>query len=114
MNKRELINVVAEVTDSSKREAAIMVDAVIGSIAEELVDGGKVSLVGFGTFESVLRNERKCRNLQTGEDMIVPAKMAPKFRPSKSLKDAVAEIEIDSEIDAPADLETLETPEAEA
>lgn len=104
MNKRELINVVAESTDSSKREAAIMVDAVINSIADELANGGKVSLVGFGTFESVLRNERKCRNLQTGEDMVVPAKMAPKFRPSKSLKDAVAEVEVD----APADLEATE------
>lgn len=89
MNKRELINVVSENTETSKREAAIMVDAVIESISNELAGGGKVSLIGFGTFESVLRKERKCRNFQTGEDMIIPEKMSPKFRPSKKLKEMV-------------------------
>lgn len=95
MNKKELVDVVAENTDITKREAALMVDAVIGAISDEVAAGGKVSLVGFGTFESVKRNERKCRNLQTGEDMVVPAKMAPKFRFAKSIKDAVAGIEVD-------------------
>lgn len=95
MNKKELIDVVAERLDVTKKESALFVDAVVQSIAEEVANGGKVSLVGFGTFESVKRNERKCRNLQTGEDMVVPAKMAPKFRPSKNLKEAVAELEVE-------------------
>lgn len=94
MNKKELINVVAEKSEITKKEAALLVENVIGAIADEVAGGGKVSLVGFGTFETVKRNERKCRNLQTGEDMIVPAKMAPKFRPSKGLKDKVAELEV--------------------
>jgi DNA-binding protein HU-beta len=96
MNKKELIDAVADRTDITKREAAIYVDAVVASISEEITSGGKVSLVGFGTFECVKRNERKCRNLQTGEEMTVGAKMAPKFRPSKSLKDSVAELEVDA------------------
>jgi len=95
MNKKELIDAVADRTDITKREAAIYVDAVVASISEEITSGGKVSLVGFGTFECVKRNERKCRN-QTGEEMTVGAKMAPKFRPSKSLKDSVAELEVDA------------------
>lgn len=94
MNKKELIDVVADKTDITKREAAIYVDAVITSMAEQITSGGKVSLVGFGTFECVKRNERKCRNLQTGDEMLVAAKMAPKFRPSKSLKDAVAALDV--------------------
>ncbi len=97
MNKKELSDAVAEKTDITKREAAIYVDAVIASIAEEIGAGGKVSLVGFGTFECVKRNERKCRNLQTGAEMVVGAKMAPKFRPSKSLKDTVASLDVAEE-----------------
>jgi DNA-binding protein HU-beta len=96
MNKKELIDAVADKTDITKREAAIYVDAVVASISEEIAAGGKVSLVGFGTFECVKRNERKCRNLQTGAEMTVAAKMAPKFRPSKSLKEAVAELDVDA------------------
>lgn len=94
MNKKALIDQVAEKAEITKKEATLMVETVIDSIAGELAQGGKVSLVGFGTFETVKRNERKCRNLQTGEEMSVPAKMAPKFRASKTLKDKVAELEV--------------------
>ena len=94
MNKKELIDAVATTTDITKREAAIYVEAVVAALTEEISNGGKVSLVGFGTFECVKRNERKCRNLQTGAEMLVSAKMAPKFRPSKTLKDAVAGLEV--------------------
>jgi DNA-binding protein HU-beta len=100
MNKKELIDAVAARMDVTKKESAMFVDAVIGTIADEMAEGGKVALVGFGTFETVKRNERKCRNLQTGEEMIVAAKMAPKFRPSKSLKDIVACLELDA-VDEP-------------
>jgi DNA-binding protein HU-beta len=99
MNKKELIEAVANRTDVTKKEAAMFVDAVVGSIADEIVEGGKVALVGFGTFECVKRNERKCRNLQTGEEMTVAAKMAPKFRPSKSLKDAVAGLDVEDDVE---------------
>jgi DNA-binding protein HU-beta len=94
MNKKELINKVSETLEVTKKEAALAVQTVIGAVAEELATGGKVSLVGFGTFETVKRNERKCRNLQTGEEMTVRAKMAPKFRPSKNLKDSVAALPV--------------------
>lgn len=90
MNKKELINAVAEKLEVTKKEATLAVQAVIESISEEIEKGGKVSLVGFGTFETTKRNSRKCRNLQTGEEMTVPAKMAPKFRVAKTLKDKVA------------------------
>lgn len=95
MNKKELINVVAEQLDVTKKEAALAVQTVIGAVAGELASGGKVSLVGFGTFETVQRSARKCRNLQTGDDMTVPAKMAPRFRASKTLKDNVAQLPVE-------------------
>ena len=95
MNKKELINVVADDLGVTKKEAASAVQSVISSIANELSAGGKVSLVNFGTFDVTKRNERKCRNLQTQEDIIVPAKMAPKFRASKTLKSSVAELPVE-------------------
>lgn len=95
MNKKQLIDTVAEKLGVTKKEAALSVETVINTIADEMADGGKVSLVGFGVFESVFRNARKCRNLQTEEDMTVPAKMAPKFRASKTLKLRVAELPVD-------------------
>jgi len=95
MNKKELIDVVADSLEVTKKEAALAVQIVISSIADELAGGGKVSLVGFGTFETVKRASRKCRNLQTSEEMTVPAKMAPKFRASKTLKDNVAKLPVE-------------------
>jgi len=94
MNKKEMVANVAEEMGVTKKEAAICVESVVGTIADSLNKGEKVSMVGFGTFEVVKRNERKCRNLQTGEDMVVPAKMAPKFRPAKGLKLSVAELPV--------------------
>ncbi|MCK5019482.1 MAG: HU family DNA-binding protein [Candidatus Peribacteraceae bacterium] len=90
MNRKELIEAVAEKMGNTKKEATLAVESVIGSISDEMNRGGKVSLVGFGSFEVTKRNERKCRNPQSGAEMLVPAKMAPKFKPSKVLKESVA------------------------
>lgn len=94
MNKKQLIDAVAEESGFTKKDTALFIDTLTKTVAGSLASGEKVALVGFGTFETVKRNERKCRNLQTGEDMVVPAKMAPKFRPSKSLKETVGELEV--------------------
>ena len=51
MNKTELINAVAEKADISKKDAEIAITAVVDSITEALIDGEKVQLVGFGSFE---------------------------------------------------------------
>ena len=49
-----------------------------------------MTIPGFGTFERVIRSARKGRNPQTGEDMDLPEKAAPKFSASKAFKDTVA------------------------
>ena len=56
---------------------------------DEVKGGGKVQLIGFGTFESVQRAERQVRNPQNGEAMTVPAAVVPKFKPGKAFKDAL-------------------------
>jgi len=88
MNKSELIKVVADVT-CSKKEAGIAVNAVINAIAGALKKGGRVSLVGFGSFSVVKKAARKGRNPRTGKEIKIKAKKVPKFTPGKALKEAV-------------------------
>ncbi|UOE95609.1 MULTISPECIES: HU family DNA-binding protein [Bacillaceae] len=89
MNKTDLINAVAEQAELSKKDASKAVDAVFESITGALKDGGKVQLVGFGSFEVRERSARKGRNPQTGEEIEIPATKNPAFKPGKQLKDSV-------------------------
>ncbi len=89
MNKTELVSVVSEKTEFSKKESAQIVDALFASIEEALAKGEKVQLIGFGTFEVRERTARKGRNPQTGAEIEIPASKVPAFKPGKALKDAV-------------------------
>lgn len=91
MNKSELVNKVAEITELSKKDAAKAVDAVFDTIAEALQNGEKVQLVGFGNFEVRERSARKGRNPQTGEVIEIAASKTPAFKPGKSLKELVGD-----------------------
>ncbi|MBP3951352.1 HU family DNA-binding protein [Bacillus suaedae] len=91
MNKTDLINAVSEQAELSKKDASKAVDAVFESITNALVEGGKVQLVGFGSFEVRERSARKGRNPQTGQEIEIPATKNPAFKPGKQLKDAVNE-----------------------
>ena len=91
MNKVELTKLVAGKLDSTQKDAAVYVDAVIESIKDGMIEDGKVQIVGFGTFEVKDRPEREARNPQTGETMTVKACKAPKFKAGKALKEAVNE-----------------------
>ncbi|QED50162.1 HU family DNA-binding protein [Cytobacillus dafuensis] len=89
MNKTELINVVAESSELSKKDATKAVDAVFDAILDALKTGDKVQLIGFGNFEVRERAARKGRNPQTGEEIEIAASKVPAFKPGKALKDAV-------------------------
>ena len=91
MNKTELVAKTQENIDInvSKKDLTTIVEGVIKSITDELIAGGRVQLVGFGTFEVSERAARKGRNPQTGIEIEIPASKAPKFKPGKALKDAV-------------------------
>lgn len=89
MNKADLVAIVAEKADLTKKEAVAAVDAVMTSIIEDVAAGNKVQLIGFGTFETSTRAEREGRNPQTGEAMTIPATVVPKFKAGKAFKDAV-------------------------
>ena len=89
MNKTELIVAIAEKAEISKKDAEKALKAFTDVVAEELKEGGKVQLVGFGTFEVSEREAREGRNPQTGEPMKIAASKAPKFKAGKALKDTV-------------------------
>lgn len=90
MNKAELINSVAEMAEMTKKDAEKAVSAVFAAIEEALVEGEKVQLVGFGTFEVRSRAARTGRNPQTGEEIQIAATKVPAFRAGKALKEAVS------------------------
>lgn len=88
-NKSELVAKVAEKTGLTKAKANETISAIFDSIGEELENGNKVQLIGFGTFEVRERAARKGRNPQTGKEMEIPASKSPAFKPGKSLKEKV-------------------------
>ncbi len=89
MNKKELIAAVAEKAELSKKDAEKALDAFVEAVEEELKNGGKVQLVGFGTFEVSERAAREGRNPRTNETITIKAKKAPKFKVGKALDEAV-------------------------
>lgn len=89
MNKTELVEFIATQADLSKAKAAEAVDAFVEAVTSSLKKGKDVTLVGFGTFTISKRAARTGRNPQTGATIKIAASKAPKFRPGKSLKDAV-------------------------
>ena len=89
MNKTELIAAVAEKAEISKKDAEKAVKAFTDVVSEELVNGGKIQLVGFGTFEVSERPAREGRNPRTGETMTIAATKTPKCKVGKALKDMV-------------------------
>lgn len=90
MTKAELVAVVAQKTNTTKKEAEACVNAVFSTITEELKNGGKVQIVGFGNFATTERAERTCYNPRTKTPVTVAATRAPKFTAGKALKDAIA------------------------
>ena len=89
MNKTELIAAIAEQAEISKKDAEKALKAFVDVVTEQLKEGEKVQLVGFGTFEVSGRAAREGRNPQTGKTMKIAACKAPKFKAGKALKDAV-------------------------
>ena len=89
MNKTELVAAIAAQAELSKKDSEKALKAFVDVVTEELKNGGKIQLVGFGTFEVSERAAREARNPQTGEPMNIAACKAPKFKAGKALKDAV-------------------------
>jgi DNA-binding protein HU-beta len=87
VNKSELIASIAEKSGMTKKDAEKALNGFIESVEDALGKEDKVQLVGFGTFEVRVREARKGRNPQTGQEIDIPAAKVPAFKAGKSLKD---------------------------
>lgn len=89
MKKNELVTVVAEQTELSKKDAEKVIDATFAAISDLLAKGDKIQMNGFGTFETKVRAARTGHNPRTGEAIEIAEATVPVFKASKTLKDKV-------------------------
>ena len=89
MNKTELVEQIAQRTDSSKAEAQRYVDTLEKVLTEALKGGEEVQITGFGKFYVREQKAREGVNPQTGEKMRIPAQRVPAFSAGQGLKEAI-------------------------
>jgi DNA-binding protein HU-beta len=90
MNKTDLVNLIAEKSNLTKKDSSTILDAFIESVEETLAKGEKIQLVGFGSFLVAERAERIGRNPRTKEEIKIPASTVPKFVAGKEFKEKVS------------------------
>ncbi|GAB6012891.1 HU family DNA-binding protein [Viscerimonas tarda] len=85
MNKADLVSAIAEKSGLTKADSKKALDAFIDSVSEELKKGGKIALVGFGTYSVTEKSARKGINPRTKAVIDIPAKKAVKFKAGADL-----------------------------
>src|SRR5512138_2568146 len=90
MTKADLVEEISTKTGVSKNHTALIVDDLLEAISKALSDGQHLEIRGFGTFKVRERRARRARNPRSGEEVLVPAKLVPVFKPSKELKALIA------------------------
>jgi len=91
MNKGEFVDELAERTGMTKKDSKKALDSTLEVITDALEDGKEVMFTGFGKFEPRVRKATERINPQTGEMIDVPAKVVPKFKAGKTLRETVEE-----------------------
>ncbi len=89
MNKSELVEAIAKDARITKSQAQDALNSFTKNVGDSLKNGGKVTLVGFGTFSTSQRAARIGRNPQTGQSINISARRVARFVPGKALKDSV-------------------------
>ena len=87
MNKAQLVSAMAEYSGLTKKESEIALNSFMHVVEDELKQGHKVQLVGFGSFDVVQRKEKAGRNPRTQEPLTIKATKTAKFKPGKDLKE---------------------------
>lgn len=87
MNKKDIINEMAEILNITKKECERNIDAFFDVIGKGLEDGKNINFYGVMEFVIKDKSERKCRNPKTGEEIIVPAGKKLSIKAKKFLKE---------------------------
>lgn len=102
MTKGQLIEQIARQQQLSLKNAEVAVNTIFRAMGEALVDGDRVEIRGFGSFEVRAYGPYRGRNPKSGEAVEVPSKKTPFFKPGKALRqriDEIAEIQDDDDGD---------------
>jgi nucleoid DNA-binding protein len=86
MTKADLVEKVAEKTGLTRTDVAVAVDGFLETIKTAMEEGNNIEIRGFGTFKVKQRKARKARNPRTGEEVPVPDRKVPVFKPSSEFK----------------------------
>jgi DNA-binding protein HU-beta len=89
MNKTDLITDLSAELGVSKKVAKDTINMLFEKIVDGMMSEGKVTIVDFGSFLALQKPARTARNPKTGESVEVPARVVPRFRASKTLKERV-------------------------
>lgn len=89
MNKAQIIEEIARLTNVQKNTVKDVLESFIGVVGKTLKQDSSVVLTGFGTFKVMKRKARVGVNPATGQKMQIPARRVPKFTAGKALKDLV-------------------------
>lgn len=91
MKKADIVTKIVDMTQSSRKDTELFLNSFIKVVTDAVKDGERVTLTGFGTFESRKRNAREAINPKTGEKIHIEEKLAPSFKPSKTFKEYINE-----------------------
>ena len=89
MTKADIVEQIYEKVGFSKKESAELVERVFGLIKETLENGEKIKIAGFGNFVVKEKSDRRGRNPQTGDEIIISARRILTFKPSQVLKSSI-------------------------
>lgn len=89
MTKAELVSEVCEKSNVSKKDAASVIENTFSTITDALAKGDKITLVGFGTFETNERKAHAGRNPKTGMAIQIESSTQVRFKPGAKLKQTV-------------------------
>lgn len=97
ISKKDMVNTLSSALQMSKKDCSEIYDTVFQTIADYLVQGNEISIIGFGSFKLPVRAERSGVNALRGEkkEYVVPAHRVVSFKPSANLKAAVADLPIE-------------------
>ncbi len=94
MTKADLVEKVAEKTGLTRTDVMVVVENFLEQIKKSLEEGHNIEIRGFGTFKVKARKARKARNPRTGEEVPVPTRKVPVFKPSNEFKATIIKLPV--------------------
>jgi nucleoid DNA-binding protein len=89
VTKADIVDVVSRSTGLTKVDTDAVIDGFLATITDSLQRGERVEFRGFGSFSLKVRKPKKARNPGTGEEIYLPERIVPVFKPSKILKNSI-------------------------